>query len=888
MKASTILLAALFLSSILQPLFGQSLAWVKTTGTSGTSELYPTATAVDASKNVFTVGSFTGAFDFNPDAGVYTLSTLPGVNDVYVQKLDSNGAFVWAVAFNGNGNSGGNALHIDGAGNVFVSGNFNSPVDFDPGAGVNLISPTGDQDAFVMKLDGNGTPIWVHHFGAALHVAAAQAMITDNSNNIILSGYYQDMVDFDPGAGVMNLTATGWADNFIVKLDPSGSLVYAQSLSGTDFIDVYGLSVDPSDNLYMTGTFYGTTDFDPGTGVSTLTSSNSSDLFILKLTAAGNFAWTRQLGNDGYESVAGIASDNLGNVYIAGLFSDSIDIDPGASVSNLYSIGNSDMMVLKLATNGNFIWGKQIGGLYAEQAASVTVDNMNNLFITGYFEGQTDFDPGSSIHNLTSTGFTDVFVSSLDPNGNFRMAENIGGVMDDRGIDIILNGSNNLFCMGLFKDTADFDPTGAVSNTVAQSTFNPGDAFLFRWDLCTTTSTSVTQYHCDSVVLNGITYTATGVYTDVMTASGGCDSIVTLYLTIGNNNSVVNQTQCNGTPYVFNGQTYTSPGTYYQNYTNTAGCDSNFTIHLTYGSPSSYLITDTACDVYFFGTQILNTSGVYTNVVPNVSGCDSTTYLHLTIHHSVYGSMSVSNCGPYTLNGNVYNTSGFYSIFMVTANGCDSVIDLDLIIVPNTGSSQVATACTSYSYNGQTYTASGVYTSTFMNMAGCDSVVTLTLTVNHPNVLINQTGSNLTAAAAAPATYQWINCTTGNTPIAGATSQSYVAVANGSYAVVVTENGCSDTSLCKAVTGVSIGDLMMDHDIKVYPNPVRDLLMIDLGDTFNTAEVSIRTMVGQVLYEHRYGMTHQLEIPLSTWAAGAYFLTVKVDGQQWVTKFVKE
>jgi len=866
----------------------QSFSWAQSFGSAGFDEINPISTTIDGFKNVITTGNFTGSVDFNPGAGVTTLSSAAAVTDIYVQKLDSNGNFIWAISFIGTNYNNASAVKTDAAGNIYISGNFSSPVDFDPSLGTNIITPNGDRDAFIVKLNPAGIPQWVHHFGTPFFNASAQTLVIDNNNDLILSGYFQNTTDFDPSASVFNLSATGWADQFILKLNSSGGFVFAKSLSGTDYMDSKGISVDASNNICLTGTFYGTVDFDPGAGSFPLSSNSSDDVFILKLSSAGNFSWAQAIGNTGYESVAGIANDNLGNVYLAGSFSDSVDMNPSTGIAMRYSTGNSDLMAIKLSASGNFVWGKNFGGLYNEQVNSITIDNNNHLYFTGQFENTVDFDPSASTQNLVSNGYSDIFISSWDENGLFRMAKNIGGVSDDKGVNIVVNNSNNLFCTGVFKDTVDFDPSAGIANNIALSTFNPGDVFTLRWDLCSTSSSSLSAYDCNSVLINGTTYTSTGIYTQVLSSASGCDSLVTLNITIGNNNTTINHTQCTGWPYIFNGISYFAPGTYVQNHTNVAGCDSNFIIQLGYGSPSNYLIEDTACDVYFFGSQILFSSGSYSQVIPNASGCDSTIYLHLVVNNSSYNSVAVTSCGPYTFNGTVYGFSGTYFTIFPSANGCDSAVDLDLSVVITSSSTQTATSCKSYIYNGQTYTTSGVYLDTFTNIYGCDSVVTLNLTITSPNTNISQSGIILSVPSTPLATYQWINCSTGNTPIAGATATSYTPIVNGSYAVIVSVNGCADTSICKAVVGVGINDFQNENAITIYPNPIQDNISVDIKNGNDEIEIVVRNVVGQEMYRKKYLRINHLDISTSTWAAGSYLISIQQDGRNWVQKLVKQ
>ncbi|MBL7765557.1 MAG: T9SS type A sorting domain-containing protein [Chitinophagaceae bacterium] len=881
MKNVSTLLFIICFGLISQLSSGQNLAWVNPTGSGGMNDvIQPEATAIDVNGNVFATGSFTGTFDFQPGAGVISLSSVVGIYRTYIQKLDANGSLVWVRGLDGSSFTIPTGMKTDGNGDVYVCGTFDSPVDFDPGAGTNIITPTGNVDAYILKLTAAGNLAWVHTYGAAGVNTAAQALTVDQNNNVIISGYFQDSMDFDPGPNVTNLGVTGYANMFVLKFNTSGGFVYAKSFPGSDYGDVKSMSVDATNHVYLTGMFYGTVDFDPGAGVTSFTSQNSDDLFVVKLDNSGTFNWAKTIGNDGYENVSGMGVDNNDNVYLAGSFSDSLDFDPGAAVNMQYANGFSDVMVVKLNASGNFVWGKHIGGQYSQQPQSLCMDNNNNLYMTGYFEDVTDFDPGGTVQNLTSAGNYDSFIWSLDENGGYRMAERLGDVDEDYGLDIQVSNSNVLVGLGMFYGTVDFDPNATVSNVTALS-FNSGDGYLFKWDLCAVTSSSLTAYQCNSYTLNGQTYTSSGNYTQVFTNAAGCDSLVNLNLTIGSTNTTINPVVCSGNSFTLNGQTYTAAGTYTQNYTNVAGCDSNTIINLSFGVPSSSSITDVACDFYFFGSQTLFNSGIYTQVIPNASGCDSTITLYLTINNSVYNTILVNACGSYPYNGQTYYNSGTYTHYFVSAQGCDSVVDLVLYINPIQAIVQTVTACNEYFFNGQTYTNSGTYTGFFTSIYGCDSTHTINLTVNHPNVAVTQAGPVMTASAAAPATYQWINCN-GNTLIPGANGQTYTATANGSYAVIVTENGCSDTSACKTVTGIGVQDYLTKYGFSIYPNPAKDEITISFNQSIADADIEILTVSGQVVSRLSSMSGKTFKIALNGLAKGMYFLVVEASSPQGV------
>jgi hypothetical protein len=865
----------------------QSYVWANSTGSqSFSSEIQPTAMALDASNNVYTIGTFTGTVDFNPGVGVANLTSSSQNYDTYIQKLDANGNFVSAISLAGNGYTSGQAIETDANGNVYIVGSFDSPVDFDPGATVNSISPLGNQDAFILKLNSSGMFQWVKTFGSANFVScSALSLAIDNNNDIILSGFFADVVDFNPGPAVNALGATGFADQFILKLNSAGNFVWAKAFLGSDYINPYQLTTDANNNIFSSGTFYGTYDFDPGIGQTNLSASQTDDIYITKLNSNGDFIWAKKLGNNNYENVEGLVTDQAGNTYITATFIDTLDTDPGANIVNLIT-QNDAILILKLNSSGNFVWSKKIDGNGYTYPENIDINNQGHIYLTGYFDGVADFDPGNSVYNLTSAGDYDIFISKYDENGNFILAKNIGDISADGGFDMKVATNGSIYVTGLFGGTVDFNP-GPATNNLTSISASGFDQFNFKWDMCNPSTTNLTAYHCNSFTLNGQTYTSSGTYTQTFQSASGCDSLVNLALTIGSTNSVINQVQCNGTPFVFNGQTYSTAGTYTQYYTNVAGCDSNYTINLSFGAPTTSSISVTTCDYYLFGNQPLFNSGIYTQVFPNASGCDSTVTLNLTINNSVFNYSFVSNCGPYVFNNQTFTTTGFYSFYYTSAQGCDSVIDIDLEIKEPTSSTQTVSACQSYVFNGQTYTSSGTYTSIIPNSIGCDSTITLNLTIVSPNIAVSQAGAVLTSAATSPATYQWIDCST-NSPITGATNQSYTATANGSYAVIITINSCSDTSTCRPVTGIGIDEINSLNGIMIYPNPTTSKLNIDLNQTVANSKIEIRSVAGQLLYTNEAIKSNTIEVPVSEWANGMYFISFYTQDKKWVGKFMKE
>jgi trimeric autotransporter adhesin len=384
---------------------------------------------------------------------------------------------------------------------------------------------------------------------------------------------------------------------------------------------------------------------------------------------------------------------------------------------------------------------------------------------------------------------------------------------------------------------------------------------------------------------NGMTYVTSGAYHDTLTNAVGCDSIVTLNLTINHpTTATVNQTACQTYTWAQNGMTYLVSGMYNDTLTNAAGCDSIVTLNLTINQPNTGTDLQTACSSYTWNGTTYNSSGTYTQVLTNAAGCDSTVTLTLTINQPTVNTVTVTECTSYTWpqSGMTYNVSGMYNDTIANAAGCDSVVTLDLTIIQPTTSSVSATACTSYTWgqNGMTYTASGMYNDTIPNSMGCDSILTLNLTIVSFVATATDNG-NATVTASAGTTYQWINCAT-NSPIAGATAQTFVATVNGTYAAIVSNGTCSDTTNCVTIANVGIKENTIST-ISVHPNPTHDYVIVTMDAS--SATIEVMDVQGKLIQATQIKSGDQVD--LSAYERGVYTLRIKTESGTSIERIVK-
>lgn len=449
---------------------GQNLIWHAQMGGPGNDIIIDLK--IDNWGNILTTGFFLGTADFDPGPGTFILN--PNNGEVFISKLTAAGNFAWAGQIAGT-YSLGQSIQVDGAGNIYVCGDFLNAGDFDPGPGVFTMTPTM-WSGFLVKLDSSGTFQWAFMLESALCISSC----LDQSGNIYLSGPFSGTVDFDPGPGIYNMTSSYTEGRmFILKLNPNGEFIWAKQLVGSGD-PIHYITTDSNNNLLVSGTFSDTTDIDPGTGVYNLIPGTigANEVFILKLDTNGDFVWAKQIGGISLQS---IAADVNGNVYTTGLFIGPADYDPGPGVFNLTHLGfTADMFISKLDSNGNFVFALQIGDtIFPPQCNSIIIDASGNLLLTGKFRGTVDFNPGTGVFNLNSPNHYNAFILKLNDAGSFISATHFAGSNQDLGKALATDNNGNIVVTGRFSGTTDFDPGPAVS---LLTSFGSNDIFVVKLD----------------------------------------------------------------------------------------------------------------------------------------------------------------------------------------------------------------------------------------------------------------------------------------------------------------------------------------------------------------------------------------------------------------------
>jgi hypothetical protein len=395
--------------------------------------------------------------------------------------------------------------------------------------------------------------------------------------------------------------------------------------------------------------------------------------------------------------------------------------------------------------------------------STVTVEQMESA-LAGTFPPGANLAENRhwAISQIGASAFT--FNISLSPgslslSGKTLIGRNNGGVLTTHQTTTPNYTANGLTAFGNFAIMS-CGPLASTISPQACNSYTAPDGAVYT-SSGTYTATILSSAGCDSVITihltinnsktstmavnacgsftapNGVVYSSSGIYTANLQTQAGCDSVVTINLTIKNStNSNFNVVEC-GTYTAPDGVAYTTSGIYTATLENAAGCDSVITINLTINSHYAPSINVVDCDSYTAPDGVVYTSsGTYTAQLQSVANCDSIITINLTINQSSSSTISPVACDSYTApDGAVYTSSGTYTATIENAAGCDSTITINLTIKQSTASSITVVECDTYTApDGMVYNTSGIYTATLENAAGCDSIITINLTINNSSM----------------------------------------------------------------------------------------------------------------------------------------------------------
>ncbi len=436
----------------------------------------------DGSGNIISIATAKGTVDLDPGVGVFEVYSLE--SQTRITKLNADGDFIWGKHINGINHNVTYGVVTDNSNNIYLTGHFQGVADFDPGPDTYDVTATGFLNAFILKLNENGEFLWVKTIESTdvVHVVHAFQLRVDGENNILIGGVLDaGIFDLDPGPGTYEMT--GDNDGFILKLNETGEFVWAKKFTNEfDYVYVEDFEVDASGNIYVTGVFEGTTNFNTDGGTDMLTAIGGGDVFLCKLTSSGSLIWAKQIGGLSTELLTGIDLDESGgsnSVLLTGSFSTTTDFDPSAATANLVSEGLNDIFVGKYSSDGALLWAKGFGGTGSDSGSNIRVNSNGFVYATGSFANTVDFDSGPETAILTSAGSLDGVLIRLTKDGDFSTVYQFAGLGVSTVQDVAIDPWNNVVITGAFNETLDTDPSPGVSNFTA----DVYDVFITRLEL---------------------------------------------------------------------------------------------------------------------------------------------------------------------------------------------------------------------------------------------------------------------------------------------------------------------------------------------------------------------------------------------------------------------
>lgn len=755
-----------------------TLVWAKCLQGLGTAG--PRGIAVDANENVYITGVFSETVDFNPGSGTFELTAVSN-SDMYMAKLDVSGNFVWAKKINAGSFVSPNKVAIDINGNPVFVGYFSGTCDFNPNVGATSL--TGSSNSFILKLDPLGNFIFVKHFAATSSNSILSIQI-DAAGDMFLGGYYSTTTDFDPNAGVSNLSVISFSrDAFFCKLSNDGNLLWAKGFGGANSDELRALDLDNDGNILVSGTFRNSVDFNPESGSFVMQTSGSTldDIFIAKYSPTGEFIWAEQVGSDAGnytdENVNDLAVDPSGNVVLTGFYYDEIDFDPGDANFPLYTGGFRNSFVLSLNSIGAFNYAFDIGmdvDLAGSESSAIDIDQNGNIYIGGYTEGTCDMNPGAGTNNI---------VSEYDQGMLWKLAPPSSAAYFTMPDYTVCTGtfqlvSNNASLQTGWQWSANGGVIADPTSPNTTITFNQSGIYTVQLAIGSELGTTITT---QTVTVSNAPSLSITASSDIL-CGGGSTNLTANF--------------SNGSLQWSSGQTVstiivspTTTTTYVATLTANNGCIATAT---------QVIEVVTQANIQIIASD--NSICAGESVTLTATGGDFYGWSNGSSSNSI--TVSPSSTTTYTVNGYVGTCSGSDSQSIQVSSAPNITIQSPTTVCNGNTITLTANGGTSYSWStGQTTasitvspTSNTTYTVTGTNSAGCQNTATRSITVGSaPNVNVvasNLTpcpGTTITVTAVGATTYVWATGQTTNAITVSPTVNTTY------YATGTNAAGCSAT-----------------------------------------------------------------------------------------------
>lgn len=447
MKFRTALLV--LLGIICSPIYSQSpMNWEWANNIEGTNKDYPYSLVTDKEGNNYVAGSFSDTLK----VGAITMISK-GSFDIYLLKYNSKGVLLWAKQAGGSDLDEAYGVAIDESGNIYLTGYFSGYANF---SGMHVKS-NGDRDFFVAKYTNNGELVWIKQGGGSIDDYGT-AIATDNAGNIFITGVFKGALNM----GNTSYVSKGDKNIFIIKYNNKGEIIWSTIGGGNMADESTSLVTDANGNVYVTGDFDGTAEFNK----KVIVSEGKKDVFLAKYNNDGVIQWLVRGGSStGSAHASSIALDKSDNIYVTGYFSGQAYFGKTA----LKNMGSDDIFLVKYNPSGDEVWAKQTGETGDERARAIILDKIGNIYVTGEFNFKFKFCE----NNICNLGASNIFILKYSNSGDMLAGTQIGGAGYDKAFSIGLDDMSNIYVVGFFSKAI------SIGNTNLKS-IDADDSFIAK------------------------------------------------------------------------------------------------------------------------------------------------------------------------------------------------------------------------------------------------------------------------------------------------------------------------------------------------------------------------------------------------------------------------
>ncbi|MFO8088063.1 MAG: T9SS type A sorting domain-containing protein [Bacteroidales bacterium] len=703
----------------------------------------------------------------------------------------------------------------------------------------------------------------------------------DARDNIYIGGIFKDTLFFTPNDYIV--APTNYYDGFIAKYDSSGSFLWSRKFGGNHNDFVRDFSIDDSGFVYVACQARSSNTITYGSF--SYTGTGNDKTFILKIDSLGNLQWGKLLTAGISNAYPTSISTNAGLVAVTGTYgflNMVIETD-----TLIYAGGEDIFLAVYESATGNLLWTKAINSQFLDYGKNVAVDDSANVYLAGIFNADLSIGGADTLFN--PLGY-EMFLCKHTASGNYLWSKRYHGSANHMVDGMTLNSSGDIYIAGYHKsgnhvlnDTA-FSSL-SYNNFFLQKLDYNGDSYWTRSfptgnlgrisDIATDTS--------DNVYMAG--YLGSNFSLDTFQLTGSSNNYRNFIAQVNSSGDVVhaldggNKVNNNG----YNNLTSGFGGIYLvgyfgssQGHTSAYGNDTLVSTGGRDGFIVKYAsLQNTSCQV---------ASDFITSATHPCMG-DTVVFLNQSssaTHYEWYVDSVLMH------SGNNYEVTflqpGTHEIMLVAFDSiCSDTNTIQITVHQAYNSSETHTICKgdTFFFGSKEITDPGHYIDSSLSINGCDSISHLFLSVHEidTSILVSQ---NVLTAVDSNLTYQWVDCDNHFSHISGADGQHYTASQNGSYAVILSDSLCSDTSACHSITDVGIFSEQSNNNVVYYPNPVKDILVIEISTptTFKLYDLLGNKVMAGMLSSGRN------TIDLSKHTPGMYIIVFELPGHSLFDKIL--